>query len=120
MVSAILVNAVFMLVEERHRNSANDDDLIWVLSDLVFTSIFTIEAVMKLVDRRCMYFLDGWNCFDFCLVLSGIIGLFFELLALGFSDYSNEGRLVRIARVFRVLRLVRLVRLWRLLLELIA
>jgi hypothetical protein len=115
MVVAILLNAVCMFIEEQYRNSDNDKDAFWISSDFTFTLIFTIEAAMKLLDMGCNYFFDLSNVFDFCLVLSGLVGLLFELLAFGFSDYSSEGRLVRIARVFRVLRLIRLFRLWKLL-----
>jgi hypothetical protein len=114
MVIAIIANAVIMIVEEELRGSSNEKDGIWLASDIVFAVVFTIEAALKLQVLRWKYFLEPSNIFDFVLVCLGIVGVVFNILAVGVADYSSEGRLVRVARVFRVLRLMRLFRLWRL------
>ena len=35
----------------------------------IFMIIFTIEAIIKLIAMRSKYFKDGWNVFDFIIVL---------------------------------------------------
>jgi flagellar basal body-associated protein FliL len=41
----------------------------------VFMAIFTIEAVLKLIAMKQHYFKDGWNCFDFFVVVCTLIAL---------------------------------------------
>lgn len=40
----------------------------------ILTLIFVIECVLKLIAYQKVYFLNGWNNFDFVVVLTGIIG----------------------------------------------
>lgn len=40
-----------------------------------FAAIFTIEAVIKLIALGWHYFKDGWNVFDFVIVIGTIISL---------------------------------------------
>lgn len=44
------------------------------MSNLVFTGIFTAEAIVKLVALRQHYFKKAWNVFDFIIVVSSVIG----------------------------------------------
>merc|ERR1719446_540582 len=66
------------------------------------------------------YFKYSWNLFDFALVVLGIIGCVFTILALNKSSDeredlgSSETRIVRVAQVFRMLRFCRIFRMWRL------
>ena len=39
----------------------------------VLALIFTIEAIIKIVALKTMYFYDGWNIFDFIIVVGTII-----------------------------------------------
>lgn len=45
------------------------------LINLVFTLIYTIEMFIKLIAFKKYYFNDGWNNFDFLIVLTAWIGL---------------------------------------------
>jgi hypothetical protein len=45
-----------------------------------FTVIYTIEAIIKLYVFRTPYFRDGWNVFDFTIVVSAWIGFVIEKL----------------------------------------
>jgi hypothetical protein len=42
--------------------------------NLVFNIIYTIEAVIKLIGFGQDYFSDGWNTFDFVIVLAAWLG----------------------------------------------
>jgi len=44
------------------------------ISDIVFTSMFALEAVLKLFGMRCFYFRDVFNIFDLLVVLVSITG----------------------------------------------
>ena len=43
-------------------------------SNIVFTCIFIIEAILRIIALRWGYFLHPWNVFDFVVVLLSIIG----------------------------------------------
>lgn len=40
----------------------------------IFTGIFIIEAVIRLIAMRLDYFKMGWNVFDFVIVVFSIVG----------------------------------------------
>ena len=62
--------------------------------DQVFTAIFTLEAILKLMAMSQQYFKSGWNIFDFIIVL------------LSYIDVGLDG--VDGLQVFRAFRLVSL------------
>jgi len=117
MVVMIVLNAGYILVEQVYFSQPEDKSLwIW-LAEIFFVGIFTLEFLMKFVALRCNYFKEGWNLFDFVLVIIGLVGLILEGIwqemsgGDGENDMSQEARLFRVNRVFRVLRIVRIFRL---------
>lgn len=42
--------------------------------NIVFTLIFIIEAILRIIALRRGYFLHPWNVFDFIIVVLSIIG----------------------------------------------
>lgn len=46
----------------------------------IFTGIFIIEAIIRLIAMRLDYFKLGWNVFDFIIVVFSIVG---ELIVTG-------------------------------------
>ena len=48
------------------------------ISNYIFTAIFFIECVLKLLVYRWAYFKTGWNKFDFFVVSASIIDLGLE------------------------------------------
>jgi len=115
----IVVNSIFVLVEADYRaRETFHDDPMWFLVDTVFAIIFTIEAIIKIFVLKVAYFKKSWNQFDFALVIVGIFGVVFNIIAGAESqaegaNVASESRLMKFARVFRALRLMRLVRLIR-------
>jgi hypothetical protein len=81
--------------------SSELQDVLEVIS-IVFTGIFTFEAVLKLLALDYHYFSDRWNIFDFLVVTVSLI----EVL----STFAFNPTMIRIFRVFRLLRLLRLSR----------
>ena len=77
----------------------------------VFMVIFTIEAIVKIIAMKSKYFKDGWNVFDFTVVLltAIILGLSWVGPLIGF-DVGNLGvtstilRSLRIGRIFRLIK----------------
>ncbi len=67
--------------------------------DGIILFIFTLEAVIKIIAcgrRPDMYFRDGWNVFDFAIVV---------ICFLPFQS-SHFGAVLRLARVLRILKVV--------------
>ena len=72
----------------------------------VFTAIFTIEAVTRIVAiAPRLYFSEGWNVFDTII----IIGSFASIFISANSSLGIRGA-ITILRSFRILRLLRLIK----------
>ena len=68
--------------------------------------IFTIEAVVKIIAQKGLYFKDSWNLFDFTIVVATIIILGMAWAGLG-EDIEILGTILRTLRIGRVFRLVK-------------
>uniref|UniRef100_A0A1I8I8L5 Ion_trans domain-containing protein n=1 Tax=Macrostomum lignano TaxID=282301 RepID=A0A1I8I8L5_9PLAT len=72
-------------------------------ANLFFTATFAIEAFSKLIGMRpAVYFLDGWNIFDFSIVLLSLVELPLQ---------NVQG--LSILRAFRLLRVFKLAKSWQ-------
>nr|KAG5703736.1 hypothetical protein BaRGS_023025 [Batillaria attramentaria] len=49
-------------------------------SNIVFTCLYTLEAVVKLIGLRFYYFGDCWNVFDFTIVVLSIVAGWNDIL----------------------------------------
>ena len=79
----------------------------------LFTLIFLLEAIIKIIAYGNSYFKNSWNQFDFFVVVSSIIDVALEALQRlgGNSKFFSMGP--QLARVFRILRITRVIRLAR-------
>ena len=60
-----------------------DYELPISIVNYTFVIIFTIEAIIKLIAQRCLYFKDGWNNFDFTVVVLTLIILIINWAGVG-------------------------------------
>jgi hypothetical protein len=74
--------------------------------NFAFMITFTIEAIIKLIALRCKYFNNGWNCFDFTVVIGSLAAVIFSFVKTD-SDIAMQATTVRILRVLRVLRIIK-------------
>jgi hypothetical protein len=112
MAAIILMNALYVLLDEGLRSPSNEDHGAWVFFEVVFTLVFIVEFALKLWDQHVAYFFDGANIFDLVLVLLGTAGCTVMLASRGGDDFgAGEARTVRVTRIFRVLRFLRVFRL---------
>ena len=96
----IVANVIFMMFEQENQDKWISDTLF--ISNFVFTLIFLLEAVIKIITfsmNKINYFSDGWNRFDFVVVLLFIFGLIS-----GNGGGASVFRVLRIARVFRLVK----------------
>ncbi|XP_015747869.1 PREDICTED: sodium channel protein 60E-like [Acropora digitifera] len=103
--TVIMCNMVLMTIQH-HGQSQEFTDVLRV-ANFVFTGIFALEAVVKIVTLRTHYFKKAWNVFDFVIVISSLVDVVLD------EFNANEGTvspsLLRVLRIFRIARLLRLV-----------
>lgn len=90
-------------------NPLNDPDGFMVTflrySDIVFSSIFAVEAVLKIIaygflfNRDVAYLKNGWNIIDMFVVIISLVSI----------NVSNKLKIIKIFRMFRVLRPLRVI-----------
>ncbi|XP_041091858.1 sodium channel protein type 10 subunit alpha-like [Polyodon spathula] len=102
----LIVLNMFLMTSEHYGQSdsfVQAQDMV----SLVFTSLFTAEAVIKLLGLRLYYFTRPWNVFDILVVTVSIVGNLLEKAAENISFSPTILRVFRVARLGRLLRLVR-------------
>merc|ERR550532_1504249 len=101
----IFLNMVSMGIE--HYNQARVVTFTLEICNALFTTIFSLECLVKIIGLRYQYFTAGWNIFDFILVIASIVGIVMEDLM---EDFPVSPTLLRVARVCRIGRILRLIK----------
>lgn len=78
-------------------------------SNYIFTAIFIIEAMCKIIAFGGSYLKNAWNKFDFFVVISSIFDIVLGALDQDTIELLQVGP--QLARVMRVLRVTRVLRL---------
>lgn len=107
--AVILINAVTIGFQTTHLSPEVAHAL--AVFDNVCLAIYIVEVALKLIAWHGDYFRNGWNIFDFtivvlCCIPTGIIPFPVQV-----------ARVLRVLRVFRVLRLVSMFREMRIIIE---
>ena len=96
--SAIVVNTLSMGIEYHGQPDSLTNALEY--SNLVFTSLFAIEMICKIIADGCLkYIKNAYNLFDGGIVLMSVIEL-----------QGNQNSGLSVLRTFRLLRVLKLVR----------
>lgn len=96
-IALILINAVVLGLETSPELVSRYGDTMILINHLVL-AVFVLEAVMKITavaPRFRLYFGDGWNLFDFTIVVLSLI-----------PATGEFAMIARLARLMRVMRLV--------------
>merc|ERR1719313_3248946 len=108
---AIIVNSIMIGMVQQYREPATDwrNELV-TRSDPVFTTIFTIECVLKVTAFAFMtgpsaYIKDVWNQLDFVVVVTALMSMWPITLLFEGSSFEELG--TKNLRVFRVMRPLR-------------
>lgn len=124
----ILGNLLCMAITPLHAESTNGRikpaHVVKTLyaANMFFTWVFILECIIKVTALGLAgYFYDGYNCFDFVLVLFSCLDVMAELaLSAGASGsvifsggFFNMLRIVRMCRLLRVLRLLSISKIHR-------
>jgi len=94
----ILLNTFFMMLAHYEMDQTFSDVLFY--ADYFFIAIFTLESILKIISYKFLtYWSDGWNKFDFVVVILSYPGLFY-----------TGGPSTNVFRVFRIGRILRLIK----------
>ena len=101
---SIVLNTIVLLIKY-YRMS---DFFLNVLENLnyLFTSVFTLEAVIKIIGLGKAYFKDGWNIFDFLIVVFSGLSIILSQV----TQINNVKGAITVIRSFRIMRILRLVK----------
>ncbi|WP_019414876.1 ion transporter [Paenisporosarcina sp. TG20] len=88
----ILVNALLVGLET-YPSIVRDYGTWFLIIDLIILGLFTVEILLKLMIYRTSFFKNGWNIFDFIIVVGSLI------------LYGSP--FISVIRIFRVLRVLR-------------
>nr|QQY02492.1 voltage-dependent L-type calcium channel subunit alpha-1C [Cryptocotyle lingua] len=98
----ILINTISLAMKFEGQPAAYADALDYL--NMIFTGVFTVEFVLKLAAFGFKnYFSDGWNVFDFFIVIGSFVDI-------NMSHLAEKSKIISINffRLFRVMRLVKL------------
>ncbi|MGH0189211.1 UNVERIFIED_CONTAM: hypothetical protein FKN15_034181 [Acipenser sinensis] len=100
----ILLNTICLGMQ--HCDQSDEINYISDIFNLIFTVLFTLEAVLKLMAFKAKgYFGDPWNVFDFLIVIGSVI----DVIVSEIDQAEDSGRIsITFFRLFRVMRLVKL------------
>lgn len=109
----IVINCIYVFIEENVRSTDNQGNIIWLIIELFFVTVFTVEFLLKFVHLRMEYFKDSWNVFDFILMLLGLISGLTAIFEFDADDaVPRQTQFIRLARVLRSVRFLRAIRIW--------
>nr|XP_061807408.1 sodium channel protein type 4 subunit alpha A-like isoform X1 [Nerophis lumbriciformis] len=101
----ICLNMVTMMVETDNQSAEKEDFLFKV--NLAFIAVFTTECLLKLFALRQYFFTNGWNIFDFIVVILSIAGTMLSDVIEKYFVSPTLFRVIRLARIGRILRLIK-------------
>ncbi|XP_068602035.1 sodium channel protein type 2 subunit alpha-like [Brachionichthys hirsutus] len=101
----IWLNMVAMMVETA--DQSEDKDKVLYVINIAFIILFAGECLLKMISLRHYYFTNGWNVFDFIVVILSIIGVFLAEVIEKYFVSPTLFRVIRLARIGRVLRLIK-------------
>ena len=104
-VALILLNGVFLGLGTSPVLAQQYGDLLHLGNQIVL-GVFIVEALLKMIalaPRVDMYFRDGWNVFDFLVIVFSLIP--------ATGEFAMVARLARLLRVLRLISAIRELRL---------
>uniref|UniRef100_A0A3B5R3S5 Sodium channel protein n=1 Tax=Xiphophorus maculatus TaxID=8083 RepID=A0A3B5R3S5_XIPMA len=101
----ICLNMVTMMVETDDQSPEKEDFLFKL--NVAFIVVFSGECVLKLFALRQYFFTNGWNVFDFIVVILSIAGTMLSDIIEKYFVSPTLFRVIRLARIGRILRLIK-------------
>ena len=108
-IACIVINTACMAMVSFGESQAKAE--FFRITNLLFTIIFVIEFILKFSALGRQYFREGWNKFDFVVVLGTAIGLGVDSTASKSSPLTSIILLLRIGRILRLIKSVKRLRI---------
>lgn len=106
--TCIVLNMIVMGMTYEGEPETYTNALLYI--NYIFTAVFIIEAIMKLIAFGTTYFKSSWNVFDFIIVLGSIVDILLSNMDANQLTFLRVGpQIVRVLRILRVSRLLRLI-----------
>ncbi|XP_065647837.1 voltage-dependent R-type calcium channel subunit alpha-1E-like isoform X2 [Hydra vulgaris] len=99
MVSITLMNMLLLMLRFKGMTINYGDWLIKVNGG--FTSLYLIEALLKIIAYRLTYFKDFWNLFDIAVILGGFLDIIFTFTQLLDPTMFRLFRVARLLKLFK-------------------
>ena len=91
--------------------------LLLSIFDLACLGVYIVEAYLKISAYGNAYFQDGWNIFDFLIVVVSVLVLLLSALAIAVQIPVQVLRTIRLFRVVRLFKLLSIFRKLRVIVE---
>ena len=135
MLTLIVINSVTMVINAWTPESRIKYGYYCDMFEPIFLSLYVFEAVMKIYAKRVHYFQNGWDLFDFIIVLTALSDMFVNVfrengldleLIYRVDSQSNQsstsnaqgslflGKIFKVVKITRVLKSMRSMKLMRL------
>lgn len=100
----IVINSAVMAM--RHHDMRQELTEFTRISNYIFSFIFNMEMILKLIGLGQTYFKSNWNCFDMFIVLASDLGMLLSLFDVG-GGFTTAATVIRSVRIMRMARLIR-------------
>jgi len=75
----IVLNMIQMSLT--HEGATSNFEMGLRMANYIFTVVFLIEMILKLLAYECSYFQTDWNKFDFGVVIASLFDIALEILS---------------------------------------
>jgi len=109
---AIILNMFSMAVDFEGQGAGFSRGM--QIINYIFTAIFIVECVLKLIGEGLSYFSSNWNRFDFFVVCTSLLDIAMQTFLSSSLSFLRVGpQLLRVLRILRLSRLFRLLNKYR-------
>ncbi|CAK0879478.1 unnamed protein product, partial [Prorocentrum cordatum] len=116
----MLVNGVLIGIQVSTANGTESDTSAYDLAEHVFTSVFVMEIILRLMAEGWLWLTNLSNCLDLLLIfLTGVLTQWILKPAGVDTNALRAFQVLRVLRLIRLVRMVRQVKMFRILWELI-
>jgi voltage-gated sodium channel len=111
LITFVIISAGVLIGLDTMYDEESKPFVMSLLDDLIQV-IFTLEVILKVIAEEFQpwnYFKNGWNCFDFSVVMGTFI-INMELFGVQWGPLRGSSQLVMILRLLKLLRVLKLMK----------
>eukprot|EP00834_Sanchytrium_tribonematis_P008135 NODE_871_length_3383_cov_0.938794.p1 type:complete len:392 gc:universal NODE_871_length_3383_cov_0.938794:2419-1244(-) len=112
MLFVVLVNTLNMILQSS-KPFANDYRYYLSIFDSICLGLYLTELCVKILVFHLQYFRNGWNVFDFVIVILSVVSVVVPMFAESATSAKGNLKVLTAFKVFKVLRAIRALRVLR-------